>query len=102
MNDHSAHLNRRLDRRVPLGCTAAIQLPHGERIPAQCLELSVSGMTLHAAYVPGRGEVLEVAVAPPEGAVDRPPLVAKLEVKRCNALGGGLYEIGGAIVRIVN
>lgn len=101
MNDRSAHLNRRLDRRVPLGCTAAIQLSHGARIPAQCIELSVSGMTLHAAYVPARGEVLEVAVASPEGGVERPPLVAKVEVKRCNALSGGLYEIGGAIVHIV-
>jgi hypothetical protein len=101
MNDRSAHLNRRLDRRVPLGCTAVIQLPHGGRIPAQCVELSVSGMTLRATYVPGEGEVLEVAVVAPEGGVDRPPLVVKVEVKRCNPLGDGLYEIGGAIVRVV-
>ncbi|ATE60963.1 PilZ domain-containing protein [Thauera sinica] len=101
MKDRSGRDDRRLDRRIPIGCPALIHLGEGRRIPAKCMELGVGGMTLHAAYVPGEGEVLEVAVAAPEGGIERPPLVARLRVKRCNALGGGMYEIGGAIVRVV-
>ena len=101
MKERTGHDDRRLDRRIPIGCPALIQLGEGRRIPAKCMELGVGGMTLHAAYVPGEGEVLEVAVAAPEGGVERPPLVVRLQVKRCNAQGGGQYEIGGAIVRVV-
>ncbi|TAH41739.1 MAG: PilZ domain-containing protein [Betaproteobacteria bacterium] len=101
MKERSGHDDRRLDRRIPIGCQALIHHGQGGRIPARCMELGVGGMTLHAAYVPGEGEVLEVAVVAPEGGVERPPLVVRLQVKRCNALGGGLYEIGGAIVRVV-
>ncbi|QDF98761.1 PilZ domain-containing protein [Azoarcus sp. DD4] len=101
MNDRTAPPERRLDRRIPLGCSASILLRSGEVVPAECVELSVSGMTLRAAYVPGQQEVIEVAVASPSDRVDRPPLVTKLQVKRCHALGDGRYEIGGAIVRVV-
>jgi hypothetical protein len=98
MNDRATPPDRRLDRRIPLGCTAAIHLPGGETVAAECIELSISGMTLHAAYVPGQAEVLTVAVLSPTGGT---PLVTRLEVKRCHGLGGGRYEIGGAILRVV-
>lgn len=101
MNDHAAPPDRRLDRRIPLGCSAAILLDGGQSIEAQCIELSVSGMTLHAAYVPGELEVIEVAVISPADRVERPPLVTRLKVMRCHDLGDGRYEIGGAIVRVV-
>lgn len=58
-------------------------------------------MTLRAAYVPGEYEVIEVAVMSPSERVERPPLVTRLKVMRCHALGDGRYEIGGAIVRVV-
>ncbi len=101
MNDRSSPLDRRLDRRIPLGCTAAILLPNGESVRAECVEIGVGGMTIHAAYVPGESETLKVMVVSPGEQVDRPPLVTHLEVKRCHALGNGLYEIGGATVRVV-
>jgi hypothetical protein len=98
MNDRAAPPERRLDRRIPLGCAAAIHLPGGDTVPAHCVELSIGGMTLHSSYVPGELEVLEVSVSSPTGAA---PLVARLEVKRCHAVGGGRYEIGGAIVQVI-
>lgn len=104
MKDIPPHLNRRLDRRLPMDCAAYIVLSGGERIDARCVELGVGGMTLHAAYVPGENEIINVAVLGPENSLlaARPPLLSKLEVTRCNALGGGLYEIGGRIVRVVD
>ena len=100
MNDRASPPDRRLDRRIPLGCPATIRLRDGE-IPAECVELGVGGMTLRAAYVPGEGEILEVSVHPPGGSLDRPPLVTRLEVKRCHAIAPGIYEIGGTTVRVV-
>ena len=101
MNDRASNIERRLDRRIPLGCKATIRLNNGESIPAECIEISVGGMTLHSRYVPGQSEVIEVIVASPGGQVARPPLVTRLEVKRCHALGQGLYEIGGTTVRVI-
>ncbi|AMO37495.1 hypothetical protein [Thauera humireducens] len=104
MKDIPPYQDRRLDRRLPLGCPAFIALRNGERVDAVCVEIGVGGMTLHAAYVPGRNEVIDVAVLGPQGSPtpDRPPLITKLEVIRCNALGDGRYEIGGRIVRVVD
>lgn len=101
MNDHASAPERRLDRRIPLGCSAAILLPGGDSIAAECIELSIGGMTLHAAYVPGEAEVIEVVVNSPNERVERPPLVTRLKVIRCHALGDGRYEIGGTIVRVI-
>ena len=101
MHNRTGHDDRRLDRRIPIGCPALIHLEAGSRVTAKCMEIGVGGMSLHAAYVPAAGEVLDVAGAGPEGALQRPPLRVRLQVTRCNALGGGLYEIGGAIVRVV-
>lgn len=101
MNDRASPPERRLDRRIPLGCPASIRLPGGETLAVECVELSVGGMTLRAAYVPAEAEVLEVSVASPGGTLAQRPLVTRLEVRRCHALGNGLYEIGGATVRIV-
>jgi len=101
MNDRVSHIERRLDRRIPLGCPATIRLKSGETIAAECVEIGIGGMTLRAAYVPGQSEVLEVAVASPAGQVSRPPLVTRLEVKRCHSVGQGIYEIGGTTVRVI-
>ena len=101
MNDRASPPERRLDRRIPLGCAASIRLRSGETLPAECVNLSVGGMTLRAAYVPAEAEVIEVAVASPGGALSRPPLVTRIEVRRCHAHGNGLYEIGGATLRVV-
>ncbi|MDR3214142.1 MAG: PilZ domain-containing protein [Azoarcus sp.] len=99
--DYASPRDRRLDRRIPLGCAAFIHLHDGEEIAAECIELSVGGMTLHAHYVPGEGEVIEIAIASPNDRMTRPPLVTRLRVTRCHALPDGRYEIGGAIVRVV-
>jgi hypothetical protein len=98
---NSSRPERRLDRRVPLGCAATIRLRSGETVAAECVDLSVGGMTLRAAYVPGEAEVFEVMVASPGGTLPRPPLVTRLEVRRCHAVGDGIYEIGGRTVRVV-
>lgn len=106
MNDRSTPPERRLDRRIPLGCAASIHL-RGEVVAAECVEISVSGMTLRSSYVPGENEVIEVSILPPGQTLgpryeyERPPLITRLQVKRCHALGDGRYEIGGAIVRVV-
>lgn len=102
MSDHSAPLDRRLDRRIPVACPATLKPARGEAVRGECVDLSVGGMTLRAAYVPSAAEVLEVVVASPQGALSRPPLVARVEVRRCHALGDGVYEIGGAIVEVVD
>ena len=101
MNDRASPPERRLDRRIPLGCSASILLRNGETVAAECTELSIGGMTLHAAYVPGESEVIEVAVRSPGDRLERPPLVTRLKVTRCHALGNGRYEIGGSIVRVI-
>jgi len=100
--DYASPRDRRLDRRIPLGCSAYIRPSEGDEITAECVELSVSGMTLRANYVPAEGEVVEVIIAtPPSGRIERPPLVTHLRVTRCHATTGGQYEIGGSTVRIV-
>ena len=101
MHKRTGHDDRRLDRRIPIGCPALIHLAAGSHVTAKCMEIGVGGMSLHAAYVPAADEVLDVEVAGPEGGVRQPPLRVRLQVRRCNALGAGLYEIGGAIVRVV-
>lgn len=101
MNDRSQPSDRRLDRRIPLGSDAAILLEHGDRIEAECIELSVSGMTLRAPYVPGESEVITVEVAPPASRIERPPLTLRLAVLRCHPLEDGRYEIGGTTVEII-
>ncbi|MDY0014420.1 MAG: PilZ domain-containing protein [Rhodocyclaceae bacterium] len=91
---------RRLDRRIPLGCPALLRPRVGQPVMAQCLELSVGGMTLVTAYVPGAGEVLEVEIMPPQGS-RTPALKAKVQVKRCHQAGVGRYELGVAIVQVL-
>lgn len=100
---HAKQIDRRLDRRIPLGCQACIVAPGGQRLEATCIELSVGGMTLHTRYVPAASEVIEVMVASPGSgsAVLRPPLHAKLRVLRCHPLGDGRYELGGEIVTVL-
>ncbi|MDR1660842.1 MAG: PilZ domain-containing protein [Azoarcus sp.] len=99
--DYASPRDRRLDRRIPLGCSASIRAKNGDEIVAECIELSVSGMTLHVPYVPGEGEVIEVVITSPNERLTRPPLVTHLRVTRCHALPDGRYEIGGATVRVV-
>lgn len=100
MNNY--YQNRRLDRRIPLHSNAVIRLDGGSEIEANCVELGVGGMTLHAAYVPGDGEEFEVEVDPPEGSLPRPPLIVRVQVRRCNALEEqGLYEIGVLTLKVV-
>jgi hypothetical protein len=92
---------RRLDRRIPLGCPALLRPRVGSPVMGQCLELSVSGMTVVAGYVPGAAEVLEVEVIPPKESVSMAPLRAKAQVKRCHQLGAGRYEIGLIILKVL-
>ncbi len=101
MNEHTKTSNRRLERRIPAGTAATIRLQGGVTIAAECTELGVGGMTLRADYVPKEEEVLDVEVASPSSGITRPPLRAMLEVRRCHRVEDGVYEIGGAIVRVV-
>ncbi len=101
MNDRAAPSDRRLDRRIPLGTEAFILLDFDDRIAAECIELSVGGMTLRADYVPGQSEILRVEIVSPTERLERPSLVARIEVRRCHMLEDGRYEIGGAIIEVL-
>jgi hypothetical protein len=101
MNDRALPSERRLDRRIPFGSRATIRLEHGECVEAECVELSVGGMTLRAGYVPGESEVVTVEIPAPAGGLERPPLVVRVQVKRCHQVRQGWYEIGAEIVHIV-
>lgn len=101
MLSYAAPRERRLDRRIPVNCAAFIQARDGNKYEAECIELSVAGMTLRADYVPGEGEVVDVAISSPNDQVERPPLMTRLRVTRCHPVSDGRYEIGGAIVRVV-
>lgn len=95
------HRNRRLNRRIPVVSSAAIVLKSGQRIDAQCVELGVGGLALHADYVPREEEQLRVEVYPSESAATFSTLVADVVVRRCHPLEDGRYEIGCEIVQIV-
>ncbi|MDR2924759.1 MAG: PilZ domain-containing protein [Azoarcus sp.] len=99
--DHASPRDRRLDRRIPLRCSAHIRSREGKEISAECTELSVSGMTLRTSYVPDEGEVVEIVVDAQNQNVERPPLVTKMRVIRCHEIAGGQYEIGGSTVNVV-
>lgn len=101
MNDRALPSERRLDRRIPFGSQARIRLPHGEVVDAECVELSVGGMTLRAGYVPGESEQVVVEVPAPAGGLSRPPLVVRVRVCRCHMVSRGWYEIGAEIIEIV-
>lgn len=94
-------LDRRIHRRLTMGSAARLVFEGRESMPAECVDISVGGMTLRAAYVPGEAEVLVVEVPAPASGLGRPPLVARVEVRRCHQLASGLYEIGGAIIEII-
>lgn len=102
MTDYESPSDRRLDRRIPVGALARILLDGGDIIEAECVELSIGGMTLRADFVPGESEVIQVEVPAPAGGLERPPLVVHLQVRRCHEVATRLYEIGGAIVKIVD
>lgn len=100
--DHASPRDRRLDRRIPLSCSARILSHQGGEISAECVQLSVSGMTLRTDnYAPAEGEVVEIMIDVSTDKVNCPPLVKKLRVLRCNALAGGQYEIGGSTINVV-
>lgn len=93
--------NRRLDRRIPLGAAARIQLDDCSDVQAHCIELSVTGLTLVSNFVPAENEILEVFIDAFEGPVQTSPLHARIEVKRCVEISPGQYEFGGRIVEIL-
>lgn len=92
---------RRSGRRMPMGSAARILPARGAPVEAQCVELSVGGMTLRADYVPGEAEIFTVELLSPPGGLERPPLLAQVEVRRCHGVGEGRYEIGVAILRVL-
>lgn len=92
---------RRASRRLTMGSEARLVFEGGHVIDAECVDISVGGISLRANYVPGEAEVLIVEVPAPTVGYPRPPLVARVEVRRCHQVGSDLYEIGGAIVDII-
>lgn len=101
MTDSPPPTERRANRRLTMGSAARLIFERSDAIDAECVDISVGGMTLRANYVPGQSEVLVVEVPPPTSGLPRPPLRARVEVKRCHQVGPDLYEIGGAIVQII-
>lgn len=85
---------RRLDRRIPLDCPAVLRPRGGPPVMGQCIELSVSGMTLVAGYVPGAAEVLEVELLPAPASARVASMRARVRVRRCHQVAAGRYEIG--------
>ena len=94
---------RRLHRRIPLGCKIGIKAPGGgEPVVGICTALSVGGMTIQSGHVPRMGEVFEVAVLPPELGGSFMPLHARVQVRRCDGLEeAGRFEMGVEIVEII-
>lgn len=84
-----------------MGSAARLIVEGGVGIDAECVDISVGGMTLRGNYVPSQGEVLTVEIPAPTAGLPRPPLVARVEVKRCHQIEGALYEIGGAIIEVI-
>ncbi|MCB1959636.1 MAG: PilZ domain-containing protein [Rhodocyclaceae bacterium] len=96
------HDEKRLSRRIPLGCDALIQPIGGqERFTAKCLEIGAGGMTLESKYVPGLAEQLDVLVRQPDGGADNPPLHVRVEVKRSHKTASGDYQLGARIVQVL-
>ena len=96
------HDERRLSRRIPLGCDALIRPVNGQAAhPAICLEIGTGGMTMESDYVPGLAEQLDVLVRQPDGGADRPPLHVRVEVKRCHKTDAGAYQLGVQIVQVL-
>lgn len=84
-----------------MGSAARLIIEGGAAIEAECVDISVGGMTLRGNYVPGEGEVLIVEVPTPTTGLPRPPLVARVEIKRCHQISEELYEMGGAIIEVI-
>lgn len=101
MTDSPPPAERRAHRRLTMGSAARLVFEGKEAIDAECVDISVGGMTLRANYVPGQLEVLVVEVPPPTNGLPRPPLRARVQVRRCHRIGPELYEIGGAIIQVI-
>ncbi len=98
----SSRDDRRNSRRIPLGCDAIIKPPNQkDTYEARCLEIGTGGLTLESRYVPRVAEVLDVLVRQPDGGVDRPPLHARVEVKRCHKTESGDYQLGAQILQVL-
>lgn len=93
--------DRRVTRRVKMGCKAKIRVPaSGETFYGECVDLSVDGLAVRSNFVPRFGERVDVVlmVAGIGGQPAR-PLALHAEVRRCNEwVSGYLYDIGLRIV----
>ncbi|KAF0814272.1 hypothetical protein IGB42_01171 [Andreprevotia sp. IGB-42] len=91
--------------RIPVKCQARIRtLELGLSYYGDCIDLSVTGMTIRSIFVPRPNEELEVCVMPPrQGGGLAAPLTARVRVVRCHEVeaGSGLYELGLEISEIV-
>lgn len=93
--------DRRISRRVSMGCKARIKSLHtGETHYGECTDLSVDGVALRSSYVPQFGERLMVLVlSHPVGGMPGKQFEAEVEVRRCNeVIRNSIYEIGAKIV----
>ncbi|MGE8355643.1 MAG: PilZ domain-containing protein [Microvirgula sp.] len=90
--------DRRLGRRLPVMLPARMETMDGS-IDALCIDLGSDGLALRSDYVPRAGEHIVIAIqAPDVGGQPSAPLRVKAEVRRCNSVGGGLFEIGFRII----
>ncbi|WP_083930469.1 PilZ domain-containing protein [Chitiniphilus shinanonensis] len=90
--------------RVPMNCKVKIRtLDFGPPYYGECIDLSVTGMTIRTSFVPRPDEEFEIFVMPPmSGAGPRDPLSARVRVVRCHEVERGkLYELGLFIVQIL-
>ncbi|SMC25890.1 PilZ domain-containing protein [Andreprevotia lacus DSM 23236] len=91
--------------RVPMQCGARIRtLDLGMSYYGDCIDLSVSGLTIRSMFVPRPNELLEVCVMPPkQGGSISAPLTVKARVVRCHRVdkNKGLFELGLEICEIV-
>lgn len=94
-------VERRAYRRIRLNCPARLFIPPDRILDGVCLDLSVAGFTLRAAYVPYHEQTLEVEIIQPSSLLSMPPLRVRATVKRCHPHEGELYDIGCSIVEIV-
>ncbi|XZG71632.1 PilZ domain-containing protein [Chitinibacteraceae bacterium HSL-7] len=104
MSRRHPQIEQRAAVRVPVACKAKIRtLDFGPSFYGDCLDLSVTGMTLRSNFVPRPDEEFDVFLMPADtGIGPRTPFAARVRVVRSHELERGtLYEIGLTIVRVL-
>lgn len=102
MIDSAIDYENRNTRRIPISCKVKLKIPETrETYYGVTKRLSIEDISFESEYVPRFGQLLEITVAPPAGS-NTQPLCALIQVYSCTQVEEGqIYEIGGAIRKVV-